>query len=837
MHRTGRWLRCSACGSKGDTIETYGRMKDIPDARTALKRVIADGLFKASWREVTPEIIDSYVCHYPEHRTMLDGFWDKLRDTVKSVNPRCVARGQAEFMWSGWNTAPQQRMLRFLGGGLRRDILNIFGDHRILPRQGHNTNLVLNCQDVPGRICAFQFIGDSVTTLKTYRHHDGRSGGEGGLSMLDALEPYEDTVFAIGNPWVALLLQKHQFHISEKPLKLVVWNNSTRLAWNSVSARKVVFWATEPSQELFAQVRQLGLRTGYITDRPDLKKRKDQMQVYLYDDGVNAFMERMDRFAQPWPEALAKWITERNMDESLLRSLANNLQFTHDERLAIIDSFPQRYHEQIEFCLGDEKIMRSTVARGSNVIEADGAWSTSRTSREREIISDALIKVKREITDEDTKKVYWDGFVKFRDNQIPFNELAENIEENPRKWLISVVEAAGFGRPIVQQSWSKQLFILAQQFSTPRRMYGTSRLGVREDGRIVFPNFMITGGRAKEQETVINVKDCPAANVKMPVTRKVRDCDSSCSERSVFTAMMAAYVSSMLAPVFGEETRPVVVVGPLGSLGRNIANVFCKAAGMRMFNLEGGNWSKLDAVQQLVGRHNYPAFLNTCGPGLLKSWNKDRSRNLFLTADLIEAESLCTSAPWIIIYAQQLEFISRALAPFDDIVWYLANLQGRDFKLPAGSNTIDSILKDICLWYEGYLRREDLSLYSEASKVINTESTPSSSAIKLYCHLYRRKEVKRDYAPFMSSVAAGGVIGSKNSGIVIDTDESRVFLSRSSLRSASSRANLPAPDLVKISEDFLKRGMLIETGASLDGWVISLENWDTFVEDWQRWSL
>lgn len=837
MHRTGRWLRCSACGNKGDTIETYGRMRDISDVRKAFNQVVADGFFKASWREVTPEIVDSYIHHYPGHRTLLDGYWDKLRDTIKSINPRLVSRGQAEYLWSGWNSATQQRLLRFLGGGLRKDILNIFGDRRVLPRQGHNTNLVLNCQDVPGRICAFQFLGENLTTLKTYRHADGRSGGEGGLSMLDSLEPYEDTVYALGNPWLALLLQKYKFNISEEPLKMVVYNSSTRLAWNCVSARRVVFWSMEPSQELFAQARQIGLGAGFVANKPELRKRKDQLQRYLYESGISGFLQRVDRFARPWPEALANWVLENGMNDALLRGLTNNLQFTHDERLAIIDAFPSRYREQVEYCLGDEKTTRSTVSRGLNVVESDGMWSTSRTTRERELISDAIIKVIREVTDEDTKKVYWEGFVRFRENQIPFNEPAENIEVNPRQWLVGMVEAAGFGRPIIQPGWSKHLFVLAQQFSTPRRVYGTSRLGIRPDGRILFPNFIIADGQAKKQETVINAGDCPAEHVQLPVKRNARACDLSCPERSVFTALMASFVSGMLAPLFNETRRPVVVVGPLGSFGRSVARVFCKAAGMRMIELEEGKWSKLDGAQQRVGLYNYPVLLDTCGPNLLRDWNKNRSQYLFLTADLIEAEALCTTAPWTLIYAQKLNPISTAIAPFDDVVWYLADLQRREFELPNGVNTTDAILKDICMWYEGYLRREDLSLYNEASKVIDAESVPSSSAIKLYCHLYRRKMVKRDYAPFMSSVAAGGVIGNKSSGIVIDTEEDCVFLSRSSLRNASSRARLPAPDLVKISEDFMKRGMLIETGASLDGWVISLEHWEMLVADWQRWSL
>jgi len=812
-------------------------MLGIDDVRKAFQQVVADGLFKASWHEVTPDIVDSYIANYPGHRSRLEGYWEKLRDTINNVDPRMVARGHGDHLWGGWNTCTKGRLRRFLGGGKRRDIIDIFGDRKILPRRGHNTNFVLNYQDVPGRICAFQFLGEEADTLKMFHRSGKRTGGEGGLSMLDVLEPYEDTVYALGSPRTALLMQQYKMGTLPEPLKMVVYNQHTRKSWDSISARRVIFWEAAPSQELFAQVRQIGLGAGFVTHKPNLRKRSDQLHVYLCEQGLEGFMRIMQRFARPWPEALAKWIIDQNMDEGLLRGLASNLQFDHDERLAIIDAFPSRYRDQVEFCLGDERITLSTFVKGSGVVEADGVWSAMRGSRERELVSDAIIKILREITDEDTKKVYWDGFIRFKGEQIPFNEPVENIELNPRRWLIGAVEAAGLGRPNIQHSWSKSLMQLAQQFSTPQRMFGTSRLGIRSDGRVIFPNFTIEGGQAKEQRTVIRAQDCPAAHIHPPVKRRLRDCDEPCPERSLFTAMMTSFVSGLIAPLFGDEPRPVAVVGPIGSFGRSMAQTFCKHAGMRTIELEDGKWSVIDGAQQRVGLHNYPVMLDTRAPGLLKDWSHKRSKHLFMTTDVVEASALCTGANWVFIYGQKLTPLTRAIAPFDDVLWYLADLQRRRYELPHGQDREDAVLKDICLWYEGYLRKEDLSRYNETRKVMATAMSPSMAAMRLYCHLYRQKLVRRDYEPFMANVAAGGSIGKKSSSIVIDMEEERVFLSRASLRNAAKRAAVPAPDLVKISEDLMECGALFETGASLDGWVVSLKDWETLVADWQRWDL
>jgi len=830
---TSRWLRCSKCLFHGDTIETYGRMRGITDAREAFQQVVRDGLFRASWSEVTPEIVESYISNYPNQRRRLNRIWNNLREVYGLDNPNLCARTQREHLWGGGSAYPKHRLKQFLGGGLRRDLIQIFGDRKVVPRRGYHTNLVLSYQDVPDRICAFQFLGDTEERFRYFPGLVRRMGAdsEGGLAMLDALEPYEDTVFAVHDPRVALMIHFRHFTKFEWPLKLVAYNDNTRNAWNSVKARRVIFWGPEPDQRVFAQARQLGLDAGYVTTHPAPRNRSVKFHEYLYDTPTQSIPRLMERFALPWPDALAQAVMKRDMDDAILRDLNATLQFNHKERGAIVEAFPARYRDRVRYSLDDENASRSVTLGGSNILEADASWYIARSNRQRELISDAIVRVEREIIDDDSKDIFWEGFVRFAGEDIPFHENTKRLSPQSAMfdWLMNVTRSAGLGEPVIQPAWAKRLFGLTQRFSAPRKMHGTSRLGVRPDGEILFPKFVIREGKFKKQDTVVRFGELPANGVSAPVKRRPRDCDASCEERSLFTASAAAFISGLLAPLFGEKPVPVAVAGPLGSLARNMAQHLARVSGMHVAEIDTGKWSSLDAAQQRAGACGYPVLIDTRGSGLIKDWNYKTPGHLVLTCDMAEAAALATAGPWVIIASSNMKLGSCALPPMDDILWYLADLQDRGFSLPHGPTRVESVLKDLCDWYEGYLRTQDKTRYPNARKIMWCEPTPGAMAVELYCHMYRRQEIAREYAPVMGGLNAG-----RKRGILVDVESNCVFLPRKALQNAVRKAKLPKPDLVRISEDFSARDVLVAADASLDGWVIAREDWEILVTDWQK---
>src|SRR4051812_4434033 len=119
--------------------------------------------------------------------------------------------------------------------------------------------------DLPGRLCAFTFIGrDGTPADRVYRPRRvlDRGGSnqharqppylaEAGLAGLETVEAalpcFGRVAFAVGDVTLALRLQLRHFATSTRPLPLVCRHEGggalTRTAWRVLAGREVVFWA------------------------------------------------------------------------------------------------------------------------------------------------------------------------------------------------------------------------------------------------------------------------------------------------------------------------------------------------------------------------------------------------------------------------------------------------------------------------------------------------------------------------------------------------------------------------------------------------------------------
>jgi len=829
-----RWLHCRGCGFKGDTIEAYGRLNHIDDPRHALQRVFKEGLYRAPRGDVTPDAVDYYISNFPLARRQRWSRWEKVREAIRQLTPAMTKRLQSEHLWGGWVSGSQARLRRFLGGGTRRELVEIFDNWAIVPKRNHRTNLVLGYHDVPGRICAFQFIGENGHDhFRLDRGHRGHQAPEGGLAMLDALEPYERVVYAVNDPHVALMLHLKQFNDQDDPLKMVLFNQHTQQAWNAIRASRVVFWAPKLSIDVFSHVRQLGINAGYVTTQPNPRKRFDDMAGYISDISAAKFTARMAQRARPWPEAMARMIMEDGVNEGLLRGMAEALQFTHEEQAAIVDAFPSRLKDVARYAFDDEQVTRSAFAGQTNVIERADGWYAVRGSQ-LELISDAVIRLIYEIIDEDDKKIYWEGLIRFNGQELPFHEPADDVSKNTRKWVTDMLSSAGMGYPAIQTTWSKRLATMAQMFSAPRRIHGSSRLGVRPDGQIIFPNFTIRDGLIHKQHTVVRSGDSPAREVAPPKRRRKQAYDNPSLERSVYTASAAAFVAGMLSPIIGSDPKPVALVGPLSSVARYMMDHLARITGMRRRAFKPSRLPEVtDGIQQQIGRYGYPLYVDAPGQRLLRYWTHDSNTRLFMTVEEYEAIALACGAPWVLIYGARMATTMDRLPPMDDILLYLVDLQNRNFDLPKKDTVIESVLRDMCAWYQDYVD-EDTSRYTGAARVLRPSILPGDAVIELFCHFLQRQLTTHSYEPFMGDIRLGKAPRTDKYGVLIDMDAKRVLLSRVMLRSAAERARLPSPDLVRISDDLVKRGLITNMEAPVDGWIVPLDFWERRVAAWQN---
>ena len=822
-----KWLRCSKCGFCGDTIDLYARLNNIRELKTAIQDAFSKGLGDISYSALSPQTIEDYLTTCQQHRQRLKTIWTALSGQLPQMHPSLVKKVQAEHLWNGWRMAAQGRIRRILGLGTRHQILDLFKDKKLLPKRGFSSNMVTNYQDVPGRICAFNFIGDDQEMLKTYR-----SDGEGGLGMLDAINPYETIVYATGNPRIALRLHNNWFMDSSEPMKLVLFNGRTNETWRYISAKKVVFWDDQLSLELFQQARLLGLEVGNVALRPKLvcpSPGRSFIQNRTYDH----FLADIDKNYYPWPEALIRWSIDREegLDDQKFQEAIASLKFDKIEREALIEASPGKYKARIEGFLRSAKANQAAVVNGKEVIENESGW-WALSPHSREMISNATMKVDKEIVDESTGKVYWEGEIRLPDKGIPFIEAVEVIERDSKKWLADKVVKAGCSYPEIKPNWSKFLVSIAQQFSVPRRVTRTSNLGIDKDGRILFPYIFIDSTYGfKTRELATPDPEMPGQDVTMPSLYKIKDIVND-SVRPVWTALTAAYLCDLTSTLHGRSPMGCLVPGAYTSVSRRAVSHFAKVMGLNRHLIREGGDKEVQGIVGKLGGFNYPGFVETEFSGLMGGYPNDSRSRVFLGVSRLEAAALAVSRRrWVMIESNEALARSYKLPDADGILLAMHQFQKDRFTLPPGVTSVLAAAKVLCSWYDEVRGPLSPSRWEEVSAVLRESLQPGDALVELCVWLYSQKMIRRDHIPFVPCLNQGGLIGDGIHAVLIDDKADVVFIDREVLVKLLRKHGLPAIDCDAVSDDLLERELLPFKDIPMEGWVVPRNYWGGRVKE------
>jgi hypothetical protein len=814
---TSLWLHCSNCYFRGDTIDTYARVNDINDPKAAITHAIRQGYFNGPVNEFGGDVVDSYVNNYVMRRRKIADRWQQLTTSLAHMDPRSLRRVQAARLWHGWGKAPMERLTRFLGGGTRKDLIRIFNDPSVTPKKGYGTAFVLNYQDVPGRTCAFEILGEGRRMMKHYKPFHDMRRREGGLAMLDALNAFEGTVFAVNDPGVALRLHSRHFHDWTKPLKLVLYNPWTDLSWRSVKADRVIFWSNDSDAATINQARRVD--NGYITHHPNLDD-------YNHLNGV-AFPQitgMMERNARPWREYLLHRVLRSNADPEEARGLLRNIQLSARERGEIMDLCPGPMRSRLEEMLSDEHSARLVNYGGKIVIERADGWFHQRGGIGEELLSNARAYIHREILDKDTGDIRWDGVVMFDRKEVPFSNDLDDIESVPAKWLRRVLVRAGLGTPTINISWARNIPNVMRQASVYEKVEVSRRVGVRDDGSILFPNFHIIDGQISAARAAIALEDAPATALRVPRRESNRFDMKLTSVHPMYAALSSVFAANLLAEYCGEGRVPVAVVGEHGSVARESMRSFADTVNMNTHTLRRGTEKEIDKLRTTLDAFGYPTFVDPDREGLIQFWPTTNEDHAFLATTVLEASALALNGGWVFVNAPGFDMEPLSMPSHDAIFLYMADLQRRGFELERKSTFHLSVLEDFVKWYGVYLRKDMDEVKDKALALMNASSSPGDELVRLSIQLYRAGRM---------SLERGQVVGAEHvskTGVLIDEVNGQVFISREGLVSAVRRAKLPWPDLRSVTVDLAKRKLLHACGRKLDGWVIPRSIWEGSVE-------
>jgi len=802
-------------------------MHSLKDPRDAVSRAIEEGFFQEA-----PEVaadkgsIEAYVTNFPERWRQVRGFWETFQEgLLGSPRPDLLERLQKARLWSGRGRR-SNRLVRFVGATTRKEILQVMGNdyRKVFPKGGFGTSLVLNYQDVPGRTCGLRFLDDRGRERfcpLIRANVTNRLGMEGGLAMLEALKPFDRVAFATDDTEAALHLHNRHFATFDTPLKLVLYNDQTDRAWQSVHASRVIFWSPGSEWKVFAQAKKLGAN-GFVTSHPEL--RSSTPQEYFTRGPATAALKLMEEHARPWPEALSLWLTDDKRKETDIDVALNALALTTRERKELLEACPAARKAKLEYYLGDLPVVRQAIIGNKKILERPDGWFIMHSKGE-ECICDAIVRVNREVVDAQAKKIYWEGVIEYKGQKAPFFDDLVEIERSFASWLRDTMITAGMGVPLINKQWQLKLINIAKMLGDPRTVRLTTTVGVDKTGRISFPAFFVEKGAVCKQDTML--PNMPGSCVRAPKERQPSQADEDVESRAIFACAAAAFVHNLVAPMKGELARPWAFTGGPGSQADLLCRHLAEQAGMPQHSVEDYVRPNINKIRDGLGMRSYPSMVRSTAGGQLRFWPPACHDNALFVVGPHDAAALATGGRWGEVFA--VENKSYEWPPFDDILNYLIALQAKEYQLPEGVLG-DALLEDFCSWYAVYLKLPVLNLIEAARKHFRATVKPAEALIDLFCWFRKDGLMVLDHMPF-EEYRTRLQNKKRQKGIMIDDVGGQVMLESPPLLRASRNNHLPVLNIGNVVEDLTRRELLATTDTS-DGWVISKESWDAYVSKW-----
>lgn len=735
----GQWAYCGQCRFAGDLIELAAKAwgTDVP---TALTRLHGLGLLDGS---LSQDRAASYLRDHVDYRRRLRDFWTEAQVrpnrgceySVWQLIEHFGMRDQASY--SGWLAQSG----RFVGAAKCTDIQNLFhpgsyavqmrsnrggktslrrgggpGPGRLFRGEGWDDALVIPCQDLPGRICGFLFIGrkgDPKAGDIFYKAANLQPSSvpfrEAGLGMLDALEdgtvePFGDAVFVFGDPLIGLHLQGRTFKMHPQTLPIVLSfygpGVRTQAAWTQLSERKLIFWGDDVP--VLKQARAAG---GMVSSYP--LPIQDPVRGFSHHP-TQEWLRLIATHAVSWQIALQRRLEQSN--QTAAEALLQEMDFPPEELRHFVLQCPPALGERLRHSNPDRFSQRQLKIDGKTVRESKAGWTLYPSG---ELIADAPVRVE-EILESSAGARYYRGVVSIGQELHRFTLPAGLVE---RRGLFPCVRdsllAQGKGVFTFHPRWSKRSLFMATQFSRPRLVTAIDRIGWNSAHRaFLFPQFAICYGGEVRRDLLPVVSDGPVPAAELDYQDWLSPGDRIAlsdprPEAQIAWAVTACVIHNLLqAPGLFPSCTGILLDGP-GAQATGLA--VAKALGCIELapRRRGSGQTLLGRIAELGLRHDWPVVVPT-----------DVTRSQKVTAEWAESPGIRNS----VLALNRLATLAMAINPgFEVVSWdepaaplldirqalaslvpaYLADLLKRRLRFHVDAiSPIRTVLLDMAQWFE-----------------------------------------------------------------------------------------------------------------------------------------
>jgi hypothetical protein len=426
-----------------------------------------------------PQRVADYVRDYPEYRQRLRALWQRARDWLPRAGAPWLNRLRAclhlvsDLSPERWRDGPG----RLLGGLPREEVEACFCQlstgqggaapadrYRLNPSRGRvfkgpgwGDVLAVPYQDLPGRLCAFEFIGrDGGPGDRVFRPHRvlARGGSnqharqppyraEAGLAGLetvdDTLPCFGRVAFAVGDVTLALRLQLRHFRNSTRPLPLVCWHDGerarTRAAWRLLAGRPVVFWAWRLGPEVLSQAVEAD---GLLALAGPEELSAGTIDHYLRLAEPLHRLRQLRRRALPWREAVRRW-AEGQADGAIAELFLGLEAYRLDLRRLARECGGGRLEELLPPAVRPRSVR---VGCRTVVERADGWYHVRQGGHEVQLVN-AVLRIDETFTEGEA--LQYRGRILFGGEEVPYAVAAEVLQRHPARWLREFLLRQGKG--------------------------------------------------------------------------------------------------------------------------------------------------------------------------------------------------------------------------------------------------------------------------------------------------------------------------------------------------------------------------------------------------------
>lgn len=793
----GIWYCCRNCEFAGDSVELFARRRRI-GLKAALRQLSGLNLFT---RPVVDDASVASYLHLAIRRRRIRDFWKSCREALRCRTPapahlHLIQHYRLSLDWSAdW----PQKLGRFIGASTRRLLSSITTD--AAPASNF---LVLPYQDVPGRIRGALLAAGRNAGHVWIRETLG-GDEEGGLFMLESTAPGTPIVYAVGDPLVALYLQRKHFKDSAMPCPIVAWNEQTACAWASVPG-KIIFWDVRPGLRLFDQARRAG---GWIASEPSFGSAAPY--EYIRDRfGAGSILSKMQKTARPWAAALKDWILQNNATN--VGEMLTALGLTSSEKSDLIEhAASENEQRRLSHYLGSPTSV-SVKIDDATIIERSGRWILREPRKQDRTLSDAIIRLKRVLRYETEGKNYLNGVIEYKGRSIPFTDDMDRVRNSTYVWLTDKLMENELSMPTVYRGWARRLIEVAQAFEEPRVITISDRVGLKGE-TFNFPMFSISGGGfSGRPDSAAASELTPAADLEMPSRIEAEDLlpalNADAAGPSEFWALMSCLVVNTLHERIESDARYVSrrCIGLIGR-GANLVRLAVEDAySLVRVDLSARQWKKLLNPDS---RHDLPTVLHH-EPGQylwrrVVTWREAGGHaNIITPLPLTSAFCLSLTDNWVFVIGQDdldelpgVETIRKILPS------YIAYLQSMAYELSNELYPWYQILDSMRRWvYDLYPEYGDPEAVFEGAKTKLRIGSPDGQPkavlrlLDLVIYLSRAKELSVGYVGY-----------NQDEPVMIDQEKGIVRLDIERISSVIEKAGAPRPDWSVLIEEMKSRSM------------------------------